>query len=604
MSVIKIVNNKFSDFLFFYNYLKGKIFINIFFSFAVGLMDGFGLALFIPLLQMIDGSEGFQTDTETSGSMDYFTSIFEYLGLSLDLTTVLLAILLFFSLKGVFRFIESYYNVILGNYFVKKVRFEAINNISELSYKYFINLDAGKIQNTLSSEVDRVYQAYKNYSAAIQSLVTVFVYMVLAFLTNPQFAVLVIIGGGFSNLVYNNLYKKTKETSIKYTLGANKYHSLMMQQIHNFKYLRATGQIYKYNEKVKVSVLDLINRYRKIGFYNSILVATKEPMSIAVVVIVILIQTYFFGSSLGPIILSLLFFYRALNQIVVFQNLRNSFLSFSGSLINFKDFMRDLKSNKNSYSGKIELKKVEDIEIQNLDFSYGKEKLLKDIYLKIPKNKMIAFVGSSGSGKTTLTNIICGLLPFENGKMLVNGIDIDEIHLQKYQSRIGYITQEPVIFNDSLFNNVTFWSEKNEENLRAFRNCLAQASLTDFYNELDFAEDTPLGSNGVMVSGGQKQRIAIARELYKKVDLLILDEATSSLDSATEKEIQSNFDRLRGDYTIIVIAHRLSTIRNADIIYLLKNGSIDFSGDFSSLYEKSNEFREMVNLQDFHKVDG
>lgn len=600
MKIIKFIKDKFSDFLFFYKYLGIRIFINLFFSLAVGLMDGFGLALFIPLLQLIDGGGEGQADTDSN---DYFVSFFEYLGLSLNLVTVLLTILLFFSLKGIFRFIESYYSVILGTYFVKNVRFEAIKSISNLNYRYFINLDSGKIQNTLSGEVDRVYQAYRNYSSAIQAMVSVLVYMSLAFMVNPQFAFLVIIGGGLSNLVYTNLYKKTKETSKKYTIGANNYHSLMLQQIHNFKYLRATGQIIKFNEKVKDAVLELIHRNRQIGFYNSILVATKEPLSIAVVVVVIIIQTQYFGSNLGTIILSLLFFYRSLNQIIVFQNYRNSFLNFSGSLSSYQEFINDLNQNKIHYTGKIDIKEIESIELKEVDFSYSKMKLLKNVNLKIPKNSMIAFVGPSGSGKTTMTNIISGLLPIENGELFINGQIINNIDLHKYQSKIGYITQEPVIFNDTLFNNITFWSEKSKENLSKFKECLEKASLSDFYAELELAEDTPLGSHGIMVSGGQKQRIAIARELFKNVNLLVLDEATSALDSAIEKEIQNSFDQLRGSYTIIVIAHRLSTIKNADIIYLLKNGSIESSGDFNSLQDRSPEFRKMVELQEFKTID-
>src|SRR5690606_33458139 len=120
-----------------------------------------------------------------------------------------------------------------------------------------------------------------------------------------------------------------------------------------------------------------------------------------------------------------------------------------------------------------------------------------------------------------------------------------------YQSKIGYITQEPVIFNDTLFNNVTFWDKKNNENLAKFRECIEKASFSEFIEGVVQPEDIPLGNNGVLVSGGQKQRIAIARELYKEVDLLVMDEATSALDSATEKEIQNYFEKLRGQFTII-----------------------------------------------------
>jgi ABC-type multidrug transport system fused ATPase/permease subunit len=160
------------------------------------------------------------------------------------------------------------------------------------------------------------------------------------------------------------------------------------------------------------------------------------------------------------------------------------------------------------------------IELVNVDFSYDEKKLLKNINLNVPKNRTIAFVGPSGSGKTTLSNIITGLLPVETGHVFINGKELKDSNIQQYQAKIGYITQEPVIFNDSLFNNITFWAVKNEDSIRRFNESIEKAALSTFLSELDLREDTPLGNNGVMVSGGQKQRIAIARELYK-IGLLV-----------------------------------------------------------------------------------
>lgn len=591
--------HKFSDFFFFYKYLGSRIFINLFLSVVVSLLDGLGLAMFIPLLQLLDESERYQSDSGNAGNMDYFIQALESLGLSMNLGNVLLLILFFFTLKGLFRYISSYYDVHLSVIFIRKVQLESVNIVSNLNYNYFVKLDAGKIQNSLSSEISRIYNAYKNYSASIQTMITVFVYLLLAVITNPQFAVLVMIGGALSNLVYREFYKKTKEASTNITIGFHTYHSFIIQQLQNFKYLRSTGQINIYNSKIKAVVNDLAEENRRIGFYSSILYASREPLAIFVVIGVIFIQIIFFGTSLGPIILSLLFFYRSLNQIIIFQNLWNSFLNFSGSLSSYKELMNDLNMHQVVYESGEKIKYINQIELHDISFSYGDKLLLKDIRIIIPKNKTIAFVGSSGSGKTTLTNIITGLLQVQKGEVLVNNVNLNNINIQTYQSRIGYISQEPVIFNDTLFNNVTFWAEKNSQNFKKFLSCIDKASLKSFMSGLDKAEDSPLGNNGVMVSGGQRQRIAIARELYKSVDLLILDEATSSLDSGTEKEIQLYLDGLKGELTMVIIAHRLSTIKNADVIYLLDDGKIEAQGDFNYLKEHSDDFRKMVELQDF-----
>ena len=171
------------------------------------------------------------------------------------------------------------------------------------------------------------------------------------------------------------------------------------------------------------------------------------------------------------------------------------------------------------------------------------------------------------------------------------------VALSQYHKKIGYITQESVIFNDTIFNNVTLWAEKNNVNLNRFEKAIKDASLTGFLKDTPGGKEILLGNNGVNLSGGQRQRISIARELFKDIEILILDEATSALDSETEKEIQKNIDALKGKYTVLIVAHRLSTIKNADIIYYLSKGNIVNSGSFEELKHKLKDFSNMVLSQ-------
>ncbi|MGY6521481.1 MAG: ABC transporter ATP-binding protein [Mongoliitalea sp.] len=591
-----IIKNKFKNFSFYYSYLKNKIFVSLILSFVVALLDGLGLAMFMPLLQLV-GNDNQSLDYESLGNLEVFVNLLSTLGIELNMYSVLLIIIFFFSLKGVFKFFGSYYNVVLSSNLAKMIRIDAVNSFSNISYNYFVNVDSGKVQNTLSGEIDKITNSFRFFALAIQSVMVVIVYVILAYLTNPQFAILVSIGGALSNIIYTNLYKKTKATSKKITKGNHIFHGFMMQLVQNFKYLRSTGKINDYKVKVLDVIKLLAEGSRKIGYYNSILSATKEPLSIIVVALVIMIQVSYFSVSMGSIILSLLFFYRALNEIVAYQNNWNSFLNYSGSLESFISFISDLRSNKIEYSKGYQISQISKIEIKDGFFSYNEKPFLESINLKIEPKTTIAFVGESGSGKTTITNLLSGLLFLNKGEFIINELPIKELSLNSFQTKIGYITQEPVIFNDTLFNNITLWDEKNENNFKFFLKSIELASLNKFYSNLELKENTPLGNNGILVSGGQKQRIAIAREIYKNVDLLILDEATSALDTATEKEIQNSFEKLRGKFTMVVIAHRLSTIMSADLIYLMEDGKIVEYGDFITLQEKSTKFKKMVELQ-------
>jgi subfamily B ATP-binding cassette protein MsbA len=356
--------------------------------------------------------------------------------------------------------------------------------------------------------------------------------------------------------------------------------------------------LHRYGKKLEESVENIKTSNTRIGKLDSLLIAGREPILIFVVVTVIYIQTALLGSALGPILISLLFFYRALNSLMTMQVKWNKFLAVSGSLENMTSFQKELRKHKEK-TGKTEInERIKNIELSNISFYYNETLILKDISLEVKQNETVAFVGESGSGKTTLINVISGLLSPDSGNYCINGKNNNNLNIESLRNKIGYITQDPVIFNDTIFNNISFWSEKNSKNLKKFWKAVEQAAILDFINELPEKENTILGNNGVNLSGGQRQRISIARELFKDIEILILDEATSALDSETEKEIQANIDLLKGQYTILIIAHRISTIKNADRIVVMKNGRLSSIGTFSDLREESTYFKKLVELQE------
>lgn len=594
----RVIKEQLKDFHYFYHYLRYRIFISIGMSLVVGVLDGFGLAMFLPLLQMVDNS-GAQVQSEQMGNLSFLIDGLELLGFSLTLQTVLLVILVFFVLKGLMKFAEGYYKVILQQLFIRSIRFSNITLLSGFKYKDFVGSDSGRIQNTFSGEVDRVLQAYRSYFTSFQYGILVVVYIFLAFMVNPQFAILVAIGGALTNLIFKKIYKTTKNLSRDLTKESHAFQGLLIQKVANFKYLKATGLIYDFGDRLKRIILKIEATQRRMGILATFLAAMREPIVMVVVVFVILVQVKFFSQSLGLIILSLLFFYRSLTFLMALQNYWNTFLAVSGSMENMSAFTEELKSHQEQRGTERMLIFQKSLLLENLSFSYGKESILRDIHLEVHKNETIALVGESGSGKTTLMNVLSGLLSVEQGMFFIDGKDSQSIDTVSFQKRIGYITQEPVIFNDTVFNNITFWDEPTPTNIQRFEHAIKMASIYDFVMGLPEREKSTLGNNGVMVSGGQKQRISIARELYKDVDLLFMDEATSALDSETERSIQENIDRLKGKFTIIIIAHRLSTVKNADRIIYLNKGRIEDVGDFDNLKQKSDRFRRLVELQEF-----
>ena len=591
-------NNFWGYFKFYYNIVGNKLFIYLFLSIAISFLDGLGLAMFMPLLQSVGGDEN--AGAESLGALQYVVGLIEAMGFSMTISTVLVILVALFILKGAVKFVQMNYQAMLRHLFIKKVRFSLVNELKDLSFRGFLKLDAGRIQNTLTDEVQRVFQTMTFYFQAAQHSAMLITYIFLAFLANYQFAVLVAVGSAISNFLYRRIYIASKKASLQVSSKGHTYNSLMIQAIQHFKYLKSTSYFERYSNKLKQVITDIEGQNRKLGYFAAITTSLKEPIIIIIVCLVIYLQVSVLGSSLGSIVLSLLLFYRALSFLAGVQNNWQMFIQNLGGMNSVATLLDDMAPLKEK-PGALPFEEIKkEIVFKNVSFGYNPStNILNDANVTIGKNKTIALVGESGSGKTTLANMVSGLITPNSGEIFIDNRPLQEYDLRSLRANIGYISQESVIFTDSIFNNITFWDEKTPENMARFENTLKVSSLRGFIDSLPEKEHTQLGDNGILISGGQKQRISIARELYKNADILIFDEATSALDSETERIIQENIEQLHGSYTIILIAHRLSTIRYADTIYLLEKGKVSASGSFDEMVQKSPRFKRMVSLQEF-----
>ena len=589
----KILNKYFSSFAFFFKELKYKLFVIVVLSFSVGILDGLGLAIFMPLLELV-GNPDQVTDATQTPVHEFINT----LGITITFTNVLFLMLVVFSFKGFMKFASSSYQVIVFQSFIKSLRLKMFVNFDQIKFKYFTSSDVGRIQNTFTLEVDRVSSASRFYLRGIESLVLISTYLVLAFLSNAEFTVLVIVGGALTNFIYKYINKNTKKQSSELVKRNSLYQGMVIQYVNLFKYLKVSGKIDVFAKKIKKQVFSVEKTNRKIGILNALSLSLREPLMIFILAAVMFIQVSILKGSLELILLSILFFYRALQSVLAFQTQYNNFLAVQGSLVNVQDFQKELVKHKETNGRHAFTQFNEAIVLRNVCFNYGSTSILSNINLTIQKNETIALVGESGSGKSTLINILAGLLPIDSGEFTIDQKNISDLEKTSYQKNIGYITQEPIIFTDSLFNNITFFEEKNDETLEKFHDAITKASLLDFLNESEHKEDTILGNNGINLSGGQKQRISIARELYKNAEFLFMDEATSALDSETENFIQKNIEKMKGKKTLVVAAHRLSTIREADRIVIMDKGKILSVGTFKDLIENDKNFKRMIELQE------
>jgi subfamily B ATP-binding cassette protein MsbA len=267
-------------------------------------------------------------------------------------------------------------------------------------------------------------------------------------------------------------------------------------------------------------------------------------------------------------------------------------------LVRTQEFIDELERNRESDANREPVPEtVKTVEFDDVHFSYQgqHEKALSGISYEFQKGEFIGFVGQSGAGKSTIVSLLARLYEPESGEIRANGRPIHEMEADKWRSRIAVVQQSPHIFNDTLGYNLTIGNrDVPQEKLDRIARI---ACVDEFLKDLPDGYDTQLGDDGVRLSGGQRQRVALARALLKDADILVLDEATSDLDSNLEKQVQDSIEGMERDYAIVAIAHRLSTVKNADRIYTIDKGKIIETGQHRELIEKNGQYAELHAIQ-------
>jgi subfamily B ATP-binding cassette protein MsbA len=239
---------------------------------------------------------------------------------------------------------------------------------------------------------------------------------------------------------------------------------------------------------------------------------------------------------------------------------------------------------------------IQEIEFDDVYFSYSDEEdVLRGINFSLEKGEFVGFVGQSGAGKSTIVSLLARLYPVNKGEIRANGIPIDEMDIARWRDRLSMVRQDPFIFNDTLRYNLILGNRDVSE--KDLDRVCEIAQVDEFIDELPDGYDSLLGDDGVRLSGGQQQRVALARALLEDADVLILDEATSDLDSNLEKQVQQSVEEMDRDYAIVTIAHRLSTVKNADRIYTIENGRVTETGQHGELVEEGGKYAELYGIQ-------
>ena len=508
-------------------------------------------------------------------------------------------IIFIFLLKGLATYAQSIIMSSIGLRIVTNLRNVLYEKIQLQSLSFFAEHPTGLLMSRITNDVMSVQTAS---SEAITSLVrdTVMLVSLIAviFYTDWKLALIAIVVLPASAYPISWFGRKIRKvtTSLQVTMGA--LNSLLQETISGTRIVKAfCMEDYEYNRFASENerIYKLIMKGVSVNAISSPLMELLGGLGLAAVIFYggyNVVQGHSTPGTFFAFIAASLMLYEPIKRLTGVNNTINQGIAGADRIFTVIDRVPDIMDKPGAY----ELPKVtKGIEIENVTFSYETEPVLKNINLSIKAGEVIAFVGMSGGGKTSLVNLIPRFYDVSRGRILIDGHDIRDVTVRSLRTQIAMVTQQTILFNDTVKNNIAYGDIKrtDEEIISAAK----AANAHKFIMKLSKGYDSNIGELGTKLSGGEKQRISIARALLKDAPILILDEATSSLDTEAEIEVQGALDNLMKGRTTLVIAHRLSTIRNADRIIALVNGEIVEEGDHDTLMAKKGEYYRLHNLQ-------
>ena len=465
------------------------------------------------------------------------------------------------------------------------------------SWSFFQNKEYGTLANTLVRETEKANLGFESLARMIATFVTVLCYAVLLLLISWELTLVVLLATVLLLAPTLLVNKYVYTIRMLHTEASNIFQGKMYDTLNALKLITGFAKKEDTLKEAEPSIRTQEKTAVKFVMVRVFLSLIGEPVGIILVIVSGMIGL----SYLDLQIATLTAFLYSINRLAVesqtFIVERNNVAASLPSFEQIDSLKKESELLKEKSTGKKINSFSSGIYLTDLSFSYnGKENVLSNINIDIPKGSMVAVVGHSGSGKSTLIDLIMGFYFSQKGDLRVDKNNINEISLRDWRMLLGYIPQQPFLFNTSIKNNL-LWANNNARDSDVEHACRL-ANAEKFISTLDGKYDALVGERGVKISGGEAQRICLARALIRKPKVLILDEATSSLDSHSELLIKESIENLTGETTIICIAHRLSTIQSADRIYYLEAGKIIEEGTFKELIDrKESSFRKTAELQ-------
>ncbi|MCC5899026.1 MAG: ATP-binding cassette domain-containing protein [Phormidium sp. BM_Day4_Bin.17] len=573
----------------------------VLFGFSGAVFNSVSVTLIVPLILSLLGQEASMMGSMPpviQQAMGFADNISGDYRVAILTAVVFLAI----ALKNFSGYASNLVGTALGQSISRTLRYDGVDVFLNVDIDFYSNNKIGDIMNKINAEMSRTSAAIRSFSQLVVAGITIVFFVIILTSISWQLTLTSIIVLSLVVLINQVFIKRAKKFGQKLTNDTRALTNKLIETLSGINLIKTVATEDLESNRLKELIYARERSEFKSQANSAIISPINETAGIMALLMIVLAARYLFVEqieALSAVILTyLLLLFRLLPVVGTVNNIRSGLSNKSASILVVSDYL-DRTNKPFMKNGSIPFKKLtKGIKFESVDFRYGsgnQELALQNIDLWIPRGKTVALVGSSGAGKSTLADLIPRFYDPCDGRIKFDDEDLRSYDLKTIRRRMGIVSQDTFLFNNSVLYNLTYgceWAGEAEAIDAAKR-----ANAYEFIMNLPQGFDTDIGDRGVMLSGGQRQRLAIARAIIRDPEILILDEATSALDTLSERLVQEAIEELCHDRTTIVIAHRLSTIRNADQIVVMERGQIMEVGDHSSLLERDGYYSTLYQAQ-------